>query len=983
MPLSLNDIRDRALAFSREWAHAESEDAEAQSFWNDFFEVFGVSRRRVATFEKRVKKIDGKDGYIDLLWKRTLLIEHKSRGKDLERAYKQATEYFPGLKDSEIPHYVLVSDFSRFKLYDLDENKAYQFTLKELHKKIDLFSFISGYKKQVIREQDPVNVEAVQKMGDLHDLLKKDGYSGHQLEVFLVRLLFCLFADDTGIFQPKQIFLDLIESFTSEDGANLGDTLERLFLTLNTPVDQRQKALPEHFAKFPYVNGRLFEEHLDAPVFNRKMRELLLELRGLAWGAISPAIFGAMFQSVIELDAKKLRRQLGAHYTSETNILKLIRPLFLDELRVEFERAKRSRDKLFEFHKKLNRLTFLDPACGCGNFLVISYRELRRLEVEVLQASEEFGHRLGSLTQTLKVDVDQFYGIEIEEFPAQVAQVAMWLTDHQMNVEAGEVFGEQVLRIPLEKSANIRLGNALQIDWAEFVPPNRLNYILGNPPFVGAKFMEPAQRADMETVCAGINNYGLLDYVAGWYVKAARYLTATQGFSDVVAKAAGGRKRFQDVRFGKGEHAVADLFGDADDVEARARRAVKCAFVSTNSITQGEQVGVLWGWMLAQGIRIHFAHRTFQWMNEAPGKAAVHCVVIGFAAFEPEKKRLFDYADIKGEPHEVMVKNINPYLVDADDVLIDRREHPICPVPEIGIGNKPIDDGQYLFTSREKETFLKQEPRAKQLFRRWYGATEFLNNIERWFLLVANCPVSKLQDMALVLQRVEAVRKFRENSKSAPTRELAKTPTRFHVENIPESDYLIIPRHFSEDRSYMVFGFVPPTTLAGDACLVMRDATPMHFGVMVSSMHSAWVRYVCGRIKSDYRYSKEIVYNNFPWPSLVDEKKHADDKSKHLRGAIETAAQGVLDAREAEMKRDPEATLAVLYNPETMPPALVKAHQALDRAVDAAYIPDSGKRTWTNDAERVAFLFKLYQRYTSLPLDTRPAAKKPKRMKRN
>ncbi|MGH6629202.1 MAG: DNA methyltransferase, partial [Burkholderiales bacterium] len=442
------------------------------------------------------------------------------------------------------------------------------------------------------------------------------------------------------------------------------------------------------------------------------------------------------------------------HYTSETNILKLIRPLFLDDLREEFERVKGNKDKLFEFHKKLNRLTFLDPACGCGNFLVISYRELRRLEVDVLRAAERFGQRLGRVFQALKVDVDQFYGIEIEEFPAQVAQVAMWLTDHQMNVEASEVFGEQVLRIPLEKSANIRHGNALQIDWAEFVPPVRLNYILGNPPFVGKQHQSNEQKLDLQTITEGVNNSGLLDYVAGWYVKTARYLTTEKGFSDVVAQAASGRKQFKDVRFGKGENAVADLFVDADYVEVRARRAVKCGFVSTNSITQGEQVGVLWGWMLAQGIRIHFAHRTFQWMNEAPGKAAVHCVIIGFAAFEPEKKRLFEYAVVKGEPHELSARNINPYLVDAPDVVLDSRRDPILPVPPIIFGNMPNDDGNLLLSDEECRTLLEAEPGAEKWVRQFVGADDFLNGVPRWCLWLVDIPPTELKRLPQVSARV-------------------------------------------------------------------------------------------------------------------------------------------------------------------------------------------------------------------------------------
>lgn len=460
MPLLWSDIRANAQRFAKEWADVTSERAEAQTFWNEFFAVFGVQRRRVAVYEKTVSRLKHSGlGRIDVFWPGLLLAEHKSAGGDLNAAFQQAADYFEGLNDKELPRYVIVSDFGRFVLHDLEDNTRHELTLKEFPRKIHLFGFIAGYHRQTVREQDPINVQAVQKMGDLHDMLKRDGYEGHPLEVFLVRLLFCLFADDTGIFQPKDAMQDLIENHTVEDGSDLGDVLNRLFLILNTDYPKRQKSTPEIFAAFPHVNGRLFEEHLDPPVFNRGMRGLLIDLCGMNWGAISPAIFGAMFQAVIELDERDRRRQLGAHYTSEANILKLIGPLFMDELRAEFERVKTNKNQLFEFQKKLSRLTFLDPACGCGNFLVISYRELRKLEIEVLRAAEKLGQRWGELP--IAVDVDQFYGIEIEEFPAQVAQVAMWLTDHQMNIEASEVFGEPILRIPLVKSAHIRYGNAL------------------------------------------------------------------------------------------------------------------------------------------------------------------------------------------------------------------------------------------------------------------------------------------------------------------------------------------------------------------------------------------------------------------------------------------------------------------------------------------------------------------------------------------
>lgn len=588
MPLAWSEIRANAQRFAHDWGGVTSERAEAQTFWNEFFAVFGVQRRRVAVYEKTVSRLKHAKGRIDVFWPGLMLAEHKSAGADLDAAFQQAADYFEGLSDKELPRYVVVSDFQRFVLHDLEEGERHTLTLKEFPRHIHLFGFIAGYRRQKVREQDPINVEAVQKMGDLHDLLKRDGYDGHPLEIFLVRLLFCLFADDTGIFQPKDAMQDLVENHTEENGSDLGDQLARLFVVLNSPYDKRQKSLPELFAAFPYVNGRLFEERLDPPVFSKEMRGLLLDLCGMNWGAISPAIFGAMFQAVIELDARDRRRQLGAHYTSEANILKLIGPLFMDELRAEFGQVKANKNQLFEFQKKLARLTFLDPACGCGNFLVISYRELRLLEIDVLKAAEKLGQRWGVLP--IAVDVDQFYGIEIEEFPAQVAQVAMWLTDHQMNIEASEVFGEPILRIPLVKSAHIRHGNALQLDWAEFVPPTRLNYILGNPPFVGKQHQTPEQKADLAQAGTGIHGAGVLDFVAGWYVKAARYVTADiNPFGQIVERAAPGRKKFKDVRFGKGEHAMHDMFLDAAEVEQKSRRAVRCAFVSTNSITQGEQ----------------------------------------------------------------------------------------------------------------------------------------------------------------------------------------------------------------------------------------------------------------------------------------------------------------------------------------------------------------------------------------------------------
>jgi hypothetical protein len=614
---------------------------------------------------------------------------------------------------------------------------------------------------------------------------------------------------------------------------------------------------------------------------------------------------------------EKARRNLGAHYTSETNILKLIKPLFLDELHAEFERVKGNRNKLFEFHKKLRQLTFFDPACGCGNFLVISYRELRELELKVLRADHELSAHKGQLTvdvhALIGVNVDQFFGIEIEEFPAQIAQVALWLVDHQMNLRVSVEFGLYFARIPLKSSPGIRHANALRLDWNEVLPAERCSYLLGNPPFIGAKFMDDAQREDSRLVFEGIDNSGLLDFVAAWYVKATRYV--------------------------------------------KSETNCRCAFVSTNSITQGEQVGVLWGWMLSQGIRIQFAHRTFNWSNEARGKAAVHCVIVGFGLQDLSHKTIYEYEDIKGTPLAVPAKNINPYLVDAPDVVLPRRSNPICDVPEIGIGNKPIDDGNYLFSTEERDAFIALEPQSKKWFRRWLGADEFLNGYERWCLWLGDCPPSELRAMPEAMKRVQAVKNVRLASKSAPTRKLADTPTRFHVENMPDSSYLVLPEVSSERRVFIPFGFENPETLCSNLVKVAPNATLLHFGVLSSTMHNAWVRATCGRLESRYRYSKDIVYNNYPWPGFAGEQL----SDKH-RNAIEQAAQCVLDAR----AQFAEASLADLYDPLTMPPALLKAHQKLDAAVDAAYQPSGGKKSYASDAERVAFLFELYQCITSL-----------------
>ena len=935
-PLSWNEIKSRVLNFSRRWADAANEDSEAKPFWIEFFDCFGITNKRVFTFELNVKKHGGGAGFVDLFWPGMLLVEQKSRGKDLDKAYAQATDYLAGISERDLPQIIIVSDFARFRVYDLTDcqpDRYTEFALADLHKHVRLFGFIAGYKPQRIEPQNPVNIKAAERMGELHDALKSAGYAGHPLEVLLVRLLFCLFADDTAIFQPAQAFRAFIEERTAADGSDLGPRLAQLFQVLDTPEDQRSKNLDEQLAAFPYVNGRLFAESLPIADFDADTRAALLKACALDWSAISPAIFGSLFQSIMD---EKARRHLGAHYTSEENILKLIRPLFLDELRAEFEKVKRQRNKLFEFHKKLRTLSFFDPACGCGNFLVISYRELRLLELDVLRAAAALtghaGQQSVDVHQLIGVNVDQFYGIEIEEFPAQIAQVAMWLMDHQMNLRASEEFGLYFARIPLVASPRIVHGNALTLNWDDVLPASRCSYVLGNPPFVGAKFMSDSQRADTRAVFAGIGNAGLLDLVAAWYVKAARYLGQQQD----------------------------PVFADMTPPPAPAR----CAFVSTNSITQGEQVGALWGWLLAQGVHIHFAHRTFAWSNEARGKAAVHCVIIGFGLQDRPGKVIYEYEDIKGEPHPRPASNINPYLVDAPNVVLPRRSKPIGDVPEIGIGNKPIDDGNYLFSTQERDAFIALEPASAKWFRRWLGADEFLNGYERWCLWLGDTPPAELRAMPEAMKRVQAVKAFRLASKSGPTQKLAATPTRFHVEFMPDAPFMVIPEVSSERRQYIPLGYLSPETLASNKLRLLPHATLLHFGILQSLMHMAWTRYTSGRMKSDFQYSISIVYNNYPWPfTPAAEQANASDAQVHkAQAAIEAAAQAVLDARAAH----PGSSLADLYDPLTMPAGLLKAHQRLDAAVDKAYQLAGGPKTYAGDAERVAFLFSLYQRQTGL-----------------
>ena len=912
MRLSWNEVRARAAIFANEWRNAVRERSETQSFYNAFFRVFGVERRSVARYEAHVEKLGDTSGFIDLFWPGVLLVEQKSAGRDLEKAYGQAGEYFDALPEHQRPRYILVSDFQTFELHDLDERAAVRFELRDLPAHVERFGFILGVQKRAFRDQDPANVKAAELVGRLHDALADAGYVGHDLERFLVRIVFCLFADDTGVFEPRDIFMEFIEGRTGEDGADLGPWLAQLFQVLDTREQDRSPALDEDLARFPYVNGDLFREPLRIPSFNAPMREALLDVCRFDWSNISPAIFGALFQSVMD---PAERRAQGAHYTTEKNILKVIEPLFMDDSRAEFERLKSRKDsrriaELRRFQAKLGDLTFFDPACGCGNFLIIAYRELRLLEIEVIREIRDATAAtrqavLDTAWQSV-VDVDQFHGIELGEFPSRIAETALWMMDHIMNNRLSLEFGQSYARIPLETSPHIVHGDALEIDWSELLPPGDCSFVFGNPPFVGAKYQTPEQRAQVRGIAALGKSGGTLDYVAAWFIKAGEYV--------------------------KGSTA-------------------RIGFVATNSITQGEQVAQLWPALFERcRLEIAFAHRTFAWGSDARGKAHVHVVILGLdrrEAARPEK-RLFSYPDINGEPEESRHGALSPYLFDAgglsDPHLVVRNENsPINGMPQLKTGVQMIDNGILTFKDPEKKEFLATEPEAEPFFRQYIGGDEFINGFHRWILYLRDIDPNELRRLPQVSARVAQVRSYRAARRRPSTQRMADYPTLVGVDERLDADYLVVPNTSSERRSYVPIGWLNPNVIANQKLRILPNATLTDFALMTSAMHMAWMRAVTGRMKSDYMYSVGVVYNTFPMPPKTA------DLSK-----LDSLAQAVLDARATHSG----ATLADLYDSNLMPPNLRRAHRTLDRAVDRLY-----RRTaFASERERVEHLFMLYEK---------------------
>ena len=907
-----------AAAFAQRWKGRGYEKGDSQVFWTELLtEVFGIENpSTIIRYEEQVK-VDNTnfiDGHIPST---KVLIEQKSIDKDLRKdikqsdgsllnPFQQAKRYAAELPYSERPRWIVTCNFAEFLVYDMEQpnGEPQQIRLENLGKEYYRLQFLVDAKSEHLSKEMEVSIEAGKIVGRIYEALltQYDDNSPEALRwlnILCVRIVFCLYAEDAGIFTHDQ-FHNFLVTYEAKD---LRRALRDLFEVLNTPKEKRSKYLQEELAAFPYTNGGLFEEEIEIPQFTEELKQTLLQNASLDfdWSDISPTIFGAVFESTLNPET---RRSGGMHYTSIENIHKVIDPLFLNDLRRELdeileEKVEKQRiHKLDSYQDKLASLTFLDPACGSGNFLTETYLSLRRLENEAIRERYHGQMMMGAFVNPIKVSINQFYGIEINDFAVTVATTALWISEAQMLTETEHIIHQDIDFLPLRSYTNIHEGNALRIDWETVVPKDHLNYIIGNPPFVGARLMSESQKQDVIDIFgAKWRNVGNLDYVCCWYKKAAELIKQAP--------------------------------------QARA------ALVSTNSICQGEQVANLWQKLFDDGIRINFAYRTFRWDSEASLKAHVHCVIVGFSYQKVKPCFIYD-----GD-RKIEAANINAYLIDGPDVFIIGRPKPLCCIPEIGIGNLPIDGGNYLFTKEQMNEFIKIEPKSVSYFKLWYGSEEFIHRKPRYCLWLGDCSPAELRQMPNCLKRIEAVRLFRKESKRAATNKLADTPTHFSTENMPQGNYIIVPKVSSERRRYIPMGFMSPDAFASDLVFIIPDATLYHFGILESNVHMAWMRAVCGRLKSDYRYSKDVVYNNFPWPTPTDEQK----------AKIEQTAQAILDTRALY----PDSSLADLYDELTMPVELRKAHQDNDRAVMAAY--GFPIKTMT-ESQCVAELFKLYQELT-------------------
>ena len=902
-PLSRNEMRARAVTFAARWKDETSEKSGSQMFWREFLEIFGVDVRRVAYFEQLAKRTStGNYGFIDLYWPGVLIAEQKSAGKNLDEAEKQALDYLSEIKQSDFPGLVITSDFARIRILDLESKdpKPVEIKTADLGKEYERFLFIAGYAKQTFEQEIEANVEASELMGQLYDAAEAAGYKDHEANVLLTRLLFLMFGDDTAMW-ARGLFYSFVHDRTSDDASDLGAQLAMLFQVLNTPEAERPKNLDETLVDFPYVNGGLFSENLRIAAFTADMRHALIKAMRFGWGGISPAVFGSLFQSV---KSKELRRELGEHYTTETAIMRVIGPLFLDELKERLSSAKGSPQKLRNLRKELATYNFLDPACGCGNFLIVAYREMRRIELEILKQLRDLKEDSQlSLDPTLglQVSISQFAGIEIEEWPAKVAETAMFLVDHQMNLELAEEFGLTPDRLPIKSMLNVRVANALRLDWRDVCTITDSTIIMGNPPFLGASMLSAEQQDDVDQVWGDLRGAGNLDYVTCWYKRAAEYV---------------------------------------------GQSMTRIAFVSTNSLSQGQQPPVMWPTLKDAGFDLDFAHRTFDWVSEAKGGAAVHVIILGFSRRpKPAQRPLYFYDELRGQPRLEMVRQINPYLVDAAWVTVSNQRTPLQEgVQRMDYGSKPADKGFLSNIDDAEVADIKlRDPAAAKYLRRLIGAEELINGGSRWCLWLVDAEPADLRTSAELRRRVEGVREFRLSSKKEKTKEDAATSHLFQERRQPHTQFLAVPRVSSETRRYVPMAMFQPDVVINDALFALPEATSYTFGVLNGRPFQVWNATVSGRLKSDFRLSAEITYNNYPWP----------DMESAIRTAIETAAEGVLAAREAH----PGASLADLYGPLSMPADLTKAHQDLDKAVLTAY----GLKPAATDAEVLGELFSRYE----------------------
>jgi len=922
MSFITEQMKSTAKAFSQKWNGTAYEKGEAQTFTNELFKIFGIDRHSVARFERQIKR-KKTTVFVDTFWPGKLLIEAKSANKDKEKDWEdtlnQAVEYVEDLElFTQKPKFILLTNFKRFRKFKVEFKSPTsdpkitflkEVLLENLSSELEEFSFFPQFIYELEKEEEQVNQEATKRIAGVNKAITQKIGKTKETGLFLARILFCLFAEDTNIFKEKQ-FEYFIRNQTN--GNNLKEQLLLLFETLNTPIDKRKKSIPNYINAFPYVNGGLFADKIvQLKNLDDTIKDSILYCCSYDWSLISPVIFGALFQSLI-----RERRETGAHYTSERNIQRVVKPLFLDALNDEFELIKNDLKLLNKFRQKINQLIFLDPACGCGNFLVVTYKELRLLDIDIIRQKIKLTKQLPtSVNDLVNIRLDHFYGYEIDQTSCLIAEVAMWLAEHQLNQDLIQ-FGIAVPTIPLDESAVINCENALNIDWKTLSKFTRgigdvhhpFDYIIGNPPFVGKQYQSEDQKADMDIVWNTVKGSGVLDYVTCWYIKSAQYI--------------------------------------------KNNPKTRVALVSTNSIAQGEQTGILWNELFNKyHLKIQFVHQTFKWGNDAiddSDQAAVHCVIIGFGKEDLKEKYIFEYADIKKEPKVKSVKNINPYLVAGSDTVILKRGTPICNVPEIVFGSMPNDGGHLLLTDEEKRELIKKEPEAKKWIKPLISAHEYLNGKTRWCLWLMDSQSSERRSLKLVNQRILAVKKHREDSNRKATNKLAITPWLFGERRQPKSNYVAIPRVSSENRYYVPMEFYDKKNILSDTCLCVPNATLYHFGVLISSMHMTWMRYVCGRLKSDYRYSNEIVYNNYPWPKDFSKKKH---------NSVEVAVEILLQIRNTYLASG--NTLADLYYEGNMPSDLRHAHEVLDKAVDKCY-RDSG---FISEQRRIEFLFGLYEEY--------------------